>query len=120
MEDWSCQDGRLPRSEEHPLDSTCDRRFDVFSFGFKGPEDETGILRSRDEVDKLIAQEVDAGLPANRIVVSGFSQGGAITLATGLTTPHQLAGLAVLSGWFPIRDRIKGVCMDDITFVIEV
>lgn len=81
--------------------------FDIFSFGFKGAEDEVGILRSRDEVEKLITQEVDAGLPANRIVISGFSQGGAITLATGLTTPRQLAGLTVLSGWLPIKDKIK-------------
>jgi len=83
--------------------------FDIFSFGFKGPEDETGILRSKDEVEKLIAQEVDAGLPANRIVISGFSQGGAITLATGLTTARQLAGLTVLSSWLPIKDKIKGL-----------
>jgi predicted esterase len=110
MEEWSCRDGRLLRSERHPFDSTCHPRFDLFSFEFTGPEDETGVLRSKNEVDKLIAQEVDAGLPANRIVIGGFSQGGAITLATGLTTPRQLAGLTVLSGWFPIRDKIKGVC----------
>lgn len=101
------------------MGSTRDRRFDIFSFGFKGAEDETGILRSKDEVEKLIAQEVDAGLPANRIVVGGFSQGGAITLATGLTTSRQLAGLTVLSGWFPIMDKIKVVCRDGFTPVTE-
>ena len=109
----------LPGFERHPLDSTRDRRFDIFTFGFKGPEDEAGILQSKDEVENLIAQEVDAGLPANRIVVGGFSQGGAITLATGLTTPRQLAGLTVLSGWFPIKDKIRVVCVDGFTPVIE-
>ena len=108
----------FPRFERHPLDSTRDRRFDIFSFGFKGPEDETGILQSKGEVEKLITQEVDEGLPANRIVISGFSQGGAITLATGLTTSRQLAGLTVLSSWFPIKDKIKEVCTYGLTLVI--
>jgi len=81
--------------------------FDIFSFGFKGPEDESGILQSRDEINKVITQEISGGVPPNRIVVGGFSQGGAMTLATGLTTQHKLAGLAVLSGWFPIKFKIK-------------
>jgi len=81
--------------------------FDIFSFGFKGSEDEPGVLRSRDEVYKLIAQEINEGIPSNRIVVGGFSQGGAMALATGLTAKHKLAGLTILSGWFPIRYKIK-------------
>ena len=119
MEEWSCQGGRLLQSELHPLDWTRFRRYDVFSFGFTGPEDETGALRSRDEVSKLIAQEIAEGLPANRIVVGGFSQGAAITLVTGLTTPHQLAGLTILSGQLPIREKIKEVRMSSLILVTE-
>jgi len=81
--------------------------FDILSFGFKGPEDETGILASRDKMNELIKQEIDDGVPADRIIVGGFSQGGAMSLATGLTTEHKLAGLTVLSGWFPIREKLK-------------
>jgi len=92
-----------------PLGLKSRDRFDIFSLDFKGPEDESGILQSRDEINKIIAQEVSSGVPPNRIVVGGFSQGGALTLATGLTTQHKLAGLAVLSGWFPIRFKIKEV-----------
>lgn len=88
-------------------------RFDIISFSFKGEEDEKGIIQTRDEVNKLIDQEIDAGIPPNRIVLGGFSQGGAMTLATGLTTPHKLAGLTVLSGWFAIRQKIGGVCSVD-------
>jgi len=91
--------------------------FDIFSFGFKGPEDETGILRSRDEVNNLIAQEVAEGLPANRIVLGGFSQGAAMTLVTGLTTPHQLAGLTVFSGWFAIKEKIKELLQSPATTI---
>ena len=86
-------------------------RFDVLSFEFKGPEDEHGIFRSRDEVNKLIAQEINDGVPPNRIVLGGFSQGGTMTLVIGLTTQHKLAGLTVLSGRLPIREKIGGVCM---------
>ncbi|KAF9651266.1 Phospholipase/carboxylesterase [Thelephora ganbajun] len=91
--------------------------FDIFSFGFKGPEDETGILHSRDKVNTLIEQEIESGLSADRIVVGGFSQGAAMTLATGLTTEHKLAGLTVLSGWFPIREQIKGLLRSPTTTV---
>jgi predicted esterase len=85
-------------------------RFDVLSFEFKGPEDEHGIFRSRDEVNKLIAQEINNGIPPNRIVLGGFSQGGTMTLVIGLTIQYKLAGLTVLSGRLPIREKIGGVC----------
>ncbi|KAF9780322.1 Phospholipase/carboxylesterase [Thelephora terrestris] len=81
--------------------------FDILSFDFKGPEDETGILYSRDAFNNLIEQEIKEGIPADRIVIGGFSQGAAMTLVTGLTTPHKLAGLTILSGWFAIRGKVK-------------
>ena len=100
---------RCPRSGSHPWNSTRAFRFDVFNFDFKGPEDESGILQSRDEVNKLIAQEIKDGIPPNRIVLGGFSQGAAMTLVIGLTTPHKLAGLTVLSGRLPIGEKVKEV-----------
>ena len=98
MVEWRCQDGALLRPGLRPWNPTRVFRFDIFSFGFKGPEDEDGILRSRDEVTKLITQEIDGGVSPNRIVIGGFSQGGAMSLAIGLTTKHKLAGLTALSG----------------------
>jgi len=83
--------------------------FDIPNFQFTGPEDETGILNSRNAVNDLIEQEINGGIPANKIVVGGFSQGGALTLVTGLTTPHKLAGLTVMSGWFAIRGKVKAL-----------
>jgi len=91
--------------------------FDILSFEFEGPEDETGILKSRDEVTRLIDQEVKDGTPANRIVVGGFSQGGAMSLATGLTTEHDLAGITVLSGWFAIKEKVKDLLKSHATTV---
>lgn len=107
----SCQDGLL-LSLSYSLSWSSIRvfRFDLFSFDFTGPEDETGILNSRDEVNNLIEQEINQGIPSNRIVIGGFSQGATMTLFIGLTTTHKLAGLTVLSGRLTILEKLKEVC----------
>ena len=74
-------------------------------------EDEEGILRSKGDIENLITQELNAGIPPGRIVVGGFSQGGVVSLATGLTTSHKLAGLAALSCYLPIAEKLKKVSL---------
>jgi phospholipase/carboxylesterase len=51
----------------------------------------------------LIATEVERGIPTERIVLAGFSQGGAIALQTGLRLGHRLSGTMVLSAYLPLR-----------------
>lgn len=68
------------------------------SFSFSGTEDEKGLLESSSQIGDLVSQEISAGIPSNRIVLGGFSQGAAMTLLTGLTTDKKLAGLVVMSG----------------------
>lgn len=73
------------------------------------PEDEEGMLKSVQYTESLIDSVVEKGIPANRIVLGGFSQGHAIALLTGLTSKKyagKLAGLICLSGYLPIPDRI--------------
>jgi lysophospholipase-1 len=60
-------------------------------------EDERGILGSQAYFHQLIAQEVEAGIPADRVVLGGFSQGGAMAVFAGLTAPSRLAGVVGLS-----------------------
>jgi predicted esterase len=72
-------------------------------------EDEQGMLASMVSLNRLITAEVDQGIPPERIVLGGFSQGGAMTLLTGLTSERRLAGLTVMSGWTPIRNKLKAV-----------
>lgn len=67
------------------------------------------MLRTARALNELITAEVDAGIPANRIVVGGFSQGGAMTLLTGLTCERRLAGLVVMSGWLPLSTKMQAV-----------
>ncbi|KAF8240804.1 alpha/beta-hydrolase [Tricholoma matsutake] len=70
-------------------------------------DDEPGILKSVEQINQLISTEVESGIPSSRIVLGGFSQGGAMSLVTGLTGERKLAGLLVLSGWLPLRNKIK-------------
>lgn len=65
-------------------------------------EDEAGLRASQAAVGQLIAAEVARGIPPERIVLAGFSQGCALTLMTGLRHPAQLAGLVGLSGYLPL------------------
>jgi phospholipase/carboxylesterase len=53
----------------------------------------------------LIAHEVARGIPAERIVLAGFSQGAAMTLHTAVRLPYRLAGIIALSGYLPLADR---------------
>lgn len=69
-------------------------------------EDEAGLRASMLQVQGLIEREIARGVPAQRIVLMGFSQGCAMTLLTGLRAPNRLAGLAALSGYLPLPESI--------------
>lgn len=73
-------------------------------------DDEKGMMASVKAVDALIQAEVDAGVPEEKIIVGGFSQGGAISILTGLTTKRKLGGIISLSTWVPLNHKIKEVC----------
>ncbi|KAF8076711.1 Phospholipase/Carboxylesterase-domain-containing protein [Lyophyllum atratum] len=83
--------------------------FDIYSFGFDTDEDEMGMLESARQINQLISTEVESGTDPSRIVLGGFSQGAAMSLLTGLTGERKLAGIAVLSGWLPIRAKFKAM-----------
>jgi len=82
--------------------------YDIIGLDRNGPEDDAGINASRDEVETLIQAEKDKGIPANKIIVAGFSQGGAIALHAGLRHTETLAGVMGLSTYLPLRDRLAG------------
>ena len=58
------------------------------------------LCRSADWVHDLIDREMERGLPSERIMVAGFSQGGAVSFEAALTFPHRLAGIMALSTYF--------------------
>jgi len=80
--------------------------YDVY--GLDGPrrEDEAGIRASQARVEALLAREKARGVPAGRLVLAGFSQGGAIALQAGLRHPERLAGVLALSCYLPLADTL--------------
>jgi predicted esterase len=84
-------------------------RFDIYSFGFKTVEDEDGMLTSVELIRGLIGDEIRSGIDPSRIVLGGFSQGGAMSLLTALTLDFKLAGVVCMSGWLPLQHKIKSV-----------
>jgi len=80
--------------------------YDIFTPDLVRREDEPGLRASQALVEALIAKEKARGIPADRIVLAGFSQGCAMTLQTGLRHPEKLAGLMCLSGYLPMAATI--------------
>jgi phospholipase/carboxylesterase len=80
--------------------------YDIFQFG-GGPEDEAGVRASQKLLEQIISDEVRRGLTPDKIVLAGFSQGGAIVLQTALRHPERLAGVMALSTYVPISGTLE-------------
>ncbi|KAM5588843.1 hypothetical protein ABKV19_007013 [Rosa sericea] len=70
------------------------------------PKDESGLLKAVRNVHKMIDKEIADGTNPKNVFVCGFSQGGALTLASVLLYPQTLGGAAVFSGWLPFNSSI--------------
>jgi phospholipase/carboxylesterase len=82
--------------------------YDIISLDRGGPVDAEGIGESSAALEALIAREEQRGIESARIVVAGFSQGGAIAINTVLRSKKQLAGLMGLSTWLALSDALQG------------
>jgi phospholipase/carboxylesterase len=82
--------------------------YDIKMMDLVRQEDQAGLRQSQAECEALIAREVARGMPVRRIVLAGFSQGGAVALQTGLRHPARLAGLMVLSSYLPLAAQVAG------------
>jgi len=80
--------------------------YDVLMAGSARQGDEQGLRASQKKVEALIARERARGIAAGRLVLAGFSQGGAMTLQTGLRHPERLAGLMALSCYLPLAETV--------------
>ena len=79
--------------------------YDILVSDLVRREDESGLRASQQQIEALIAREKARGIPANRIILAGFSQGCAMALQTGLRHAEPLAGLMCLSGYLPLADK---------------
>jgi phospholipase/carboxylesterase len=81
--------------------------YDIVNSDLSYREDSSGVGNSERLLRNLIEREIDNGIPANRIVLAGFSQGGAIALHTGLRYPQRLGGILALSTYLPMAGKAE-------------
>ncbi|MEO8629855.1 MAG: alpha/beta hydrolase [Betaproteobacteria bacterium] len=70
-------------------------------------EDEKGVRESEQTIAQIIAGEGERGISPQRVILAGFSQGGAIALQTGLRYPERLGGILALSTYLPLPDKVE-------------
>ncbi len=75
--------------------------YDIRGLSADAPEDAAGLRAAAQRIDAYIAAQIAAGLPSTRIVLAGFSQGGAVALHCALRQPQPLAGVIALSTYLP-------------------
>jgi phospholipase/carboxylesterase len=80
--------------------------YDILGTDLARREDEAGLRKSQQAIEAIIANEITRGIPAEKIVLAGFSQGCAMAYMTGLRFTQRLAGIAGLSGYLPLADKI--------------
>jgi phospholipase/carboxylesterase len=99
----------FPNAPQRPVTINMGMRmpawYDILQLG-GGTEDEAGIRESQAALEKLVAVQKQRGIPARRIVLAGFSQGGAIALQTALRHPERLGGVLALSTYLPLAARL--------------
>lgn len=81
--------------------------YDLLAIDRRAAEDAAGIKASTDAITKLIERENEAGIPALRVAVAGFSQGGAMALNLVTRLPHRLAGAIALSCYLPLSHELE-------------
>jgi len=73
---------------------------------------EQDLIETSETINQLIEQQVQSGIPAEKVLLVGFSQGGAVALHTGLRYPHPLAGILALSTYMPRENSLKNEASD--------
>jgi len=81
--------------------------YDLKGLDRRAAEDEAGFRDTDVRIRQLIIRENDRGIPTSRIVLAGFSQGGAVSLYTAPRFPEKLAGVMALSGYLPRESSFK-------------
>jgi len=93
----------------------CPAWYDITSLTVDRSQQECeGLDESRSYIHKLMNDEVLQGVPYSRHVIAGFSQGGALSLFTGLTTSPPVAGIGCLSGYLPRAEEVQATLPESV------
>jgi predicted esterase len=107
----------FPNAKSRPLTATYGKLTsawaDMSLLSIGGPDDEQGTMETKDMIHRLIAAEVRGGIPAHRIFIGGFSQGGAMACVAALTHKQPLAGCFVLSGYVTMHKTLPFLLTDE-------
>jgi len=80
--------------------------YDIYGLEKHSRQDEIGIQQAIQWINEIIEQEHQQNIPYDHIFLSGFSQGGALALATGIQSIYKLGGMIALSTYLPIADKL--------------
>lgn len=81
--------------------------YDIRAMDIDRVVDTEQLMASARAVGKLVDREIEKGIPASRIIIAGFSQGGAVAYELGLSYPERLGGLLALSTYFATAESIQ-------------
>ncbi len=81
--------------------------YDIFGLQSDSQQDEVGINSMQATINAMIEAEIARGIPSQRILLAGFSQGGAMALHTATRFDHPLAGVLALSTYLPLKNQLK-------------
>lgn len=87
--------------------------YDIKAMDINRVVDTEQLMASADAVGRLIDREIERGVPANKIIIAGFSQGGAVAYELGLTYPKRLAGILAMSTYFATAETVKPVAANN-------
>jgi len=80
--------------------------YDIIAPDLTARQDKAGIVRSADLIREIIDEQIQQGIARDKIVLAGFSQGGAMALHIGLRDTNGLAGIMALSCYLPLADEL--------------
>lgn len=81
--------------------------YDILDMSIDRKVDEIQLRKSANEIVKFIQAEMERGIPSDRIIIAGFSQGGAVALEAALSFPQKLAGILAMSTYFATKETIR-------------
>lgn len=80
--------------------------YDIYDLSLEKDEDELGMEKSSLNIQKLIEEQISLGIPSEKIIIGGFSQGAVMSFYLGLKYHKKLGGIAVLSGYLPLKEKL--------------
>ena len=89
--------------------------YDLYDLCLEKDEDELGMERSNLNIQKLIEEQISLGIPSEKIIIGGFSQGAAMSFYLGLKYHKKLGGIIALSGYLPLKERLSEAARAELT-----